>query len=142
MATPSGITESHLAKPDLVGIGLSSNFLTNRLVLATLFSGPKNQKQSINPVVDEAVKIGMPVKASMAFETCLSCHARMTTYSNASSRDKMGYDGINIQHDHMWFSPEIGMGPPLMAFFSPKGLTEIGLPVISHNPKALSSCIP
>ena len=75
MATPSGITESHLAKPDLVGIGLSSNFLTNRLVL--IFSGPKNQKQSINPVVDEAVKIGMPVKASMAFETCLSCHARM-----------------------------------------------------------------
>ena len=54
-----------------------SNFLTNRLVLATLFSGPKNQKQSINPVVDEAVKIGMPVKASMAFKTCLSCHARM-----------------------------------------------------------------
>lgn len=77
MATPSGITESHLAKLDFVGIGLSSNFLTNRLVLATLFSGPKNQKQSINPVVDEAVKIGMPVKASMAFETCLSCHARM-----------------------------------------------------------------
>jgi hypothetical protein len=51
LATPSGITESHLAKPDLVGIGLSSNFLTNRLVLATLFPGPKNQKQkqSINP---------------------------------------------------------------------------------------------
>ena len=74
---PSGITEPHLAKPDLVGIGLSSNFLPNRLVLATLFSGPKSQTQSINPVVDEAVKIGMPVKASMAFETGLSCHARM-----------------------------------------------------------------